>query len=159
MIRSEEYFIEVCGAPHPELNLGKTAPLDYIMNDLGNDGYLVVQMIYDIDRYSCYRFTEHIWQYVIVNNSKETPVNQSEKKELRPSVSDTDMDGAGDRYRGGKDHPKKKNSTSKSDVLEPRDSNSCTKVSLSRESQPSVLVADSDEEPLIDPSLFNVLSS
>ncbi|ULU11665.1 hypothetical protein L5515_001302 [Caenorhabditis briggsae] len=167
MIRHEDYFIETYGGPHPDLNLNGTAPLDYLIHNLGNDGFLVFQMIYDVSHFGCYRFAEHIWMYSIVNNG-EIPVPQlqndekvREKEKKDSPVRDTEMDGAGDRYRGGKDHPKNKKSSSSpnlSVVSEEDDSNS-TKISLSGESQPSLLITESDEEPLLDPSLLNVLTT
>ncbi|CAO4361486.1 unnamed protein product [Caenorhabditis nigoni] len=168
MIRKEYYFIEKHGGPHPDLNLNGTPPLDYLIHNLGNDGFLVFQMIYDVSHFGCYRFAEHIWMYSIVNNG-EIPIPQlqndekvREKEKKDSPVHDTEMDGAGDRYRGGKDHQKNKKSSSSpnlSVVSEEDDSNSRTKVSLSGESQPSLVITESDEEPLLDPSLLNVLTS
>lgn len=161
MIRNEDYFTETCGEPHPELDFHNSAPLDYMIQNLGNDGYLVCQMIYDVNHFGCYRFAEHIWTYSIVNNEKmPTPTLEiSDKEKPSSPVMDTEMDGAGDRYRGGKDKSKhKKSSFQKPEVITEEDSNSRSKISLSGVSQSSLATTESDEEPLIDPKIIDVLS-
>uniref|UniRef100_A0A1I7TKG2 Innexin n=2 Tax=Caenorhabditis tropicalis TaxID=1561998 RepID=A0A1I7TKG2_9PELO len=162
MIRSEEYFIVKCGEPHPDLNIGTANSIDYFIEYLGNDGYLVVQMVHDmLHHYSCDRLTEEVWIHVIVNNGKEELLTLDEKQDKSENRNtedriDTEIDGGGDRHRAGSEHPNKRNSISSS--IESKKSVSCAEVSLSKESQPSLLLSESDEESLLKPLLLNSLS-
>ncbi|CCD72546.1 Innexin [Caenorhabditis elegans] len=157
MIRTEDHFIERYGEPHPNLHLGKEAPLEYLVEHLGNDGFLVVEMVYDmLHHYECDRFTEHIWMHIIVHNGEEDfEDDEIENKKIK-IVDEMEMDGAGDRNSGGIDKKETNDWSSSAGTSKNKDSTS--KVSLSA-SQPSMMMSESDEEPMISPAVFTSLSS
>ncbi|CAL2029459.1 unnamed protein product [Caenorhabditis brenneri] len=158
MIRCESYYIKRYGGPHPDLHMTTANPIDHLIDYLGNDGFLVVRMVYDmLHHYACDRLIEYVWAHEISRCDEKILIEVRKKSKIVDNsvVIDTEMDGGGDRHRGGYDHPEKKKLLSS---VEPNDSVSCAKFSLSRESQPSLMLSESDEDPLLSPTLFNSLS-
>ncbi|EGT56890.1 hypothetical protein CAEBREN_31631 [Caenorhabditis brenneri] len=154
----ESYYIKRYGGPHPDLHMTTANPIDHLIDYLGNDGFLIVRMVYDmLHHYACDRLIDYVWVHEISRCDEKILIEVRKKSKIVDNsvVIDTEMDGGGDRHRGGYDHPEKKKLLSS---VEPNDSVSCAKFSLSRESQPSLMLSESDEEPLLSPTLFNSLS-